>query len=114
MVQIVLGKRNIRSWLVVIAILQASLVCAQQAPKQDIPDAPSASKPVQQFPANASPPASASSNQTEPSDQGQASDRAEQPPAPNIKTVPQGGATPAPPASTNTRDQLFTIIRNVN
>ena len=110
-----LGKRNIRSLLLVFAILEWSLVWAQQAPKQEIPDAPSASKPVQQFPPTPSAPAPASPNQTAPSGQGTPSDTADQaPPAPNIKTVPEGGATPAPTGANNTRDQLFTIIRNVN
>lgn len=99
------------------------LAIAQQQPKRAIPDAPSATKPPQPFPSSTAAPTATSgaqpADQTPPPDQsapGNEGPRADQPPLPppNIKTVPEGGATPTPAPDTNSRDQIFTIIRNVN
>lgn len=102
-------------WWLAVLLLACSTLVAQQ-PKQDIPDAPSASKPVPQFPPpTTGPPGTPSSDQPAPADQGPSTDQPNpEGPVPNIKTVPEGGSAPAPDAGTNTRDQLFTIIRNVN
>lgn len=109
------GKGFTAYWLAAVVILGSVLSIAQQS-KQDIPDAPSASKPVQQFPPpTAAAPGPPSPDQPAPADQGPSTEPPNpSAPAPNIKTVPEGGATPAPASDTNTRDQLFTIIRNVN
>jgi VWFA-related protein len=111
----VVRKCDKACWWLGIVLVSSSVLVAQQQPKQNIPDAPSASKPVQQFPPpTAGTPAPASSDQIPAADQSPPSDQANPPiPAPDIKTVPEGGATPAKPEN-NTRDQLFTIIRNVN
>ena len=100
----------------------------QEKPKQDIPDAPSASRP---FP-NAPPPGSAPPSQVPqhraPQDQVPPPNQApptsssptEEPiyapgvaPAPpfNVKTVPQGGATAEHPSG---NDELYRIVANVN
>lgn len=96
--------------------------------KQDIPDAPSATRPPQPFPStppldsqtpgettteqqapqgNDVPPASSKPAPSAP-DEG----TAEPAPKPEITTVPEGGATPA--ATTNAQDELFRIVHNVN
>jgi VWFA-related protein len=109
-------------WLFAVVVLAAQLAMAQQQPKQDIPDAPSATKPPQQLPSTTATPSispgPASADTSPPSDQpspspGSGSDQSP-PPMPDIKTVPEGGATPAPAPNTNSRDQIYTIIRNVN
>jgi VWFA-related protein len=112
-----------RSFLTVM-VLSSMLAVAQQQPQQGIPDAPSATKPPQPFPSSTAaptatpgqPPADQTPpppDQNAPSNDGPGAD---QPPVPtpNIKTVPEGGATPTPAPNTNSRDQIFTIIRNVN
>lgn len=98
--------------------------------KPDIPDAPSASRPPQPFPT--APPAEpqepptadtptaeqpASGNEAPPSYSKPAPPPAEDstPPPPHpldVKTVPEGGATPDPGSSS--QDELFKITRNVN
>lgn len=125
------------SWLVILGFGLAGLVLAQTQPTQpqqtqEIPDAPlpqpgagKAPGPVlspdeipDQPPPNRLPPRDAASPSApvpaaRPQDQGSV-------PTPplNIKTVPQGGATPAPneknPTFDATQEQLFTISRNVN
>jgi len=103
--------------------------------KQDIPDAPSASRPPQPFPTT--PPAESPS---QPADEGPAAQPSTNPPVPSgnqapppaanpavpaaednaaapapppdIKTVPEGGATPD--GTSNAQDELFKITRNVN
>ena len=111
-----------RSFLTVM-VLSSMLAIAQQQPQQGIPDAPSATKPPQPFPSSTAAPTATPgqppADQTPPSDQNAPSNDgpgADQPPVPtpNIKTVPEGGATPTPAPNTNSRDQIFTIIRNVN
>jgi VWFA-related protein len=107
-------KRDKACWWLGIVLLSCSFLVAQQQPKQEIPDAPSASKPVQQFPPanSAGTPAPPPSDQTPPDDQGPAPDQGN-PPAPDIRTVPEGGATTST-SSNNTREQLFTLRRDVN
>jgi VWFA-related protein len=77
-----------------------------QQPQQNVPDAPSATRPVGQLPRNAPPPATTApdaSQQTNP-----------EPPPPNtIKTVP-AGSVPDDTSTTGTRDDLFKIIVRVN
>ena len=98
--------------------------------KQDIPDAPSASRPPQPFPttppvepqgAPATEPPSVdqppSGNEPPPSYAKPAPSAAEDattpPPHPlDVKTVPEGGATPD--AGSSSQDELFKITRNVN
>jgi len=90
--------------LALVAVL-AGVVLAQQSgetpPKppaqgQNVPDAPSATRPPQPFPM---PPAAP----TAPPPMVE--------PAPTVQQVPPGGATPTPGSG---RDQLFTLTKNVN
>jgi VWFA-related protein len=115
-------KRGTAGWLVVMICCLASGQARaqsqpeQQQPKQDIPDAPSASRPPQPFPST--PPAV----QPTPPASGEASPKPESASAPeegttaprpplNIKTVPEGGATPAPGSP---QEELYKITTNVN
>ena len=100
--------------------------------KQEIPDAPSASRPPQPFPASPpaepqglppseTPPAEqpAPGNQAPPSYANPAppnpGDNPGPPPHPlDVKTVPEGDATPPDRAATSSQDELFKITRNVN
>jgi VWFA-related protein len=111
-------------------ILAAAAASQQQTDqKQNIPDAPSASRPPQPFPApppaepQGLPPSESSAadqlpeNATPPSTANPAPPNAESnpnlPPHPvDVKTVPEGGATPDP--GSNSQDELFKITRNVN
>src|SRR5579862_7325569 len=81
--------------------------------QQDIPDAPSATRPVQPFPSNL-PPAprpQPGANQPPPSD---SSSNSSNPPAmPPVKTVPPG-AVPADQGDINTREDLYKIVTRVN
>jgi len=113
--------------------LEAAAAQQTQQPtdqKPDIPDAPSASRPPQPFPAT--PPVESqgasttepppveqapSGNETPPSSTKPAPPPAEENPTPpphplEVKTVPEGGATPSPGGSS--QDELFKITRNVN
>jgi VWFA-related protein len=103
----------------------------QADPKQEIPDAPSASRPPQPFPTtppvepHGAPPSEAPTaeqappgNDAPPSSGNPAPATAEDaptvPPHPlDVKTVPEGGATPDD-AGTTSQDELFRISRNVN
>ena len=97
--------------------------------KQEIPDAPSASRPPQPFPSTppvepqeaptAEPPVEQppSGNEAPPSTAkpapSPAADNTNPPPHPlDVKTVPEGGATPD--AGPGSQDELFKITRNVN
>ena len=103
-------------------ILTASLVGGmaaaqdqgQKQNQQDIPDAPSASRPVQPFPANlppaprsetqpGQPPAPASGSKNAPSEA--------PPPMPPVKTVPEGGASRE---GVNSREDLYTFKVTTN
>jgi VWFA-related protein len=94
----------------------------QNQPNQSIPDAPSAVQPPAALPQP--PPTPQSEQQAAPAPQqpaanepppreGQPVDQIPPGPRPplNVKTVPQGGATPE---SSDAQDQLFKIVTNVN
>lgn len=114
--------RKYRRWqgIIVSIVLGSSLAVAQEQ-KQDIPDAPSATKPVQQFPpvgaapSNPGTPPAPPAAENAPTDQAPANASGDpNAAAPDIKTVPEGGATPSTSSSNNTRDQIFTLRANVN
>lgn len=85
----------------------------QKQNQQDIPDAPSASRPVQPFPSNlppiprtetpGQPPASASGSKSAPSEA--------PPPMPPVKTVAEGGASRE---GVNSREDLYTFKVTTN
>ncbi len=86
-------------------LLLATAAAGQTAPPQNVPDAPSASRPAQTLPppGQVSPPApTVPPANPEPS---------EPPPPAEIKQVPPGTAAPVPGSS---RDQLFTLSKQVN
>ena len=76
-----------------------------QDPQQNVPDAPSATRPASQLPKSVPPPAT-----TTPDDSQQQQN--EPPPSSAIKTVP-AGSVPNDPATTS-RDDLYKIIVRVN
>jgi VWFA-related protein len=102
----------------------------QPNPKQEIPDAPSASRPPQPFPTTppvepqgqpasdaAADPHIPQANEAPPSSRNPAAsatdDKMAEPPHPlDVKTVPEGGATPD--SRSASEDELFKISRNVN
>jgi hypothetical protein len=105
------GRSSWRLGVVVFMGLLASAALSQDK-KQDIPDAPSAVRPPQPLPTL--PPA-----QEQPAEPPPAQPKTPpgdlDPTAPipfNIKTVPEGGATPDKPMATT--DDLYRIVRNVN
>jgi len=85
--------------------------------QQDIPDAPSATRPVQPFPTNLPPaprtePSTAPSlppNQAPPGESSSAP-----PPMPPVTTVPPGSVPSAPSEDVNTREDLYKIVTRVN
>jgi VWFA-related protein len=121
-------------WLAILAFLLTSILACGQSPanpqsqpnqktdQQNIPDAPSAVRPPQPFPAPAAtgptarPSAPLPANEPAPGEtpasQPGPSEAPPQPAPPvNIKTVPQGGATEERDGAS---DELFKITRNVN
>jgi len=94
---------------------------AQQEQKQEIPDAPSATRPVQPFPTappaakpEPPPPNQAPPSEANPKEHSAPAGQPEEPgpaPARTVTTVPQGGA--AQPGA-NPRDELYTVTKNVN
>jgi VWFA-related protein len=120
-----------RRWWGVVALgalLFAVVVIAagqSQAPKQEIPDAPSAKKPPAQFPtqppvssaplpeSDESPSSSKDTQKTAPKDlpEPEYAPTVTPPPMPEVKTVPEGGATPD---NDVTNDKLFTFTKTVN
>lgn len=87
---------------------------AKTPSQQDIPDAPSASKPMPQLPINPSVPSRPPANDSAPPPQRPVQEPAQQPenrPPADIRTVPSGGETRQPGSA---RDQIFTLIQNVN
>lgn len=114
-----------RAWTALAVLCLAPLAAgrAQQQPeqKQDIPDAPSATRPVQPFPnappaakSEPPPPNEAPPSEGNPKERNTPADQPERPgpaPAPTVTTVPPGGATQS---ATNARDELYTVTRNVN
>lgn len=129
-------RRSVAAVAILLFFLALGTAAAQQETqqrtdqKQEMPDAPSASRPPQPFPSTAptesqGPPATEppttepppTSNDAPPSYSNPASSRAEDktvpPPHPvDVKTVPEGGATPD--AGSSSQDELFKITRNVN
>jgi VWFA-related protein len=116
-----LGKVILQRFGIGAMILAASLAGGiaaaqdqgQKQNQQDIPDAPSASRPVQPFPSNlppvprtetpGQPPASASGSKNAPSEA--------PPPMPPVKTVPEGGASRE---GVNSREDLYTFKVTTN
>jgi VWFA-related protein len=116
-----LGKVILQGFGIGAMILAASLAGGiasaqdqgQKQNQQDIPDAPSASRPVQPFPSNlppvprtetpGRPPASASGSKNAPSDA--------PPPMPPVKTVAEGGASRE---GVNSREDLYTFKVTTN
>jgi VWFA-related protein len=131
-----MGKQRTAAGVAILLFFLALSAAAQQPAqpqpdqKQEIPDAPSASRPPQPFPSTppvqpqGTPPSEApaaeqvpSGNEAPPSSANPASptteDRTSEPPHPlDVKTVPEGGATPD--AGSASQDELFKITRNVN
>ncbi len=126
-------KRTAAGIVIILFCLALAAATAQQSDqKQDIPDAPSASRPPQPFPTNPpvesqGPPAPEppaveqppSGNEAPPTYSKPAPTPAEEatnptpPPHPlEVKTVPEGGATPS--TGSSSQDELFKITRNVN
>lgn len=117
------------SWSLAVGALLLAVSCVafgqNQPAQKEIPDAPSAKKPPSQFPTpppvNTSPlpeneQAPSSSKETReapPEDLPQPEQAPTElpPPMPPVKTVPEGGATPA---SDVTNERLFTFIKTVN
>ncbi len=90
-------------------LLAASIGLAQAKPsQQNISDAPSAKKPASELPSGPVPqmPAQAPPERPQP-----APAPPEQPASPEVKTVPQGGATAEPGSD---RDKYFTLVKEVN
>lgn len=86
----------------------------QNKPQDNIPDAPSATRPPQPFPAPTAPasPSTPAPQAPEPTNQSTpAPEPAPASPPPAIKAVPQGGETNAP---VNTRDEIYTLSTRVN
>src|SRR5204863_123888 len=87
---------------------------AQQDEQQSVPDAPSASRPAQTFPAPEAGDSLPSGPQpsTKPQPQpGPAASAPAEPPKPEVTAVPPGGAANV---AGSPRDQLYTLTRNVN
>ncbi len=120
------GRRVILA--VSVALVLAMGAQAQQAQpqadkKQDIPDAPSASRPPEAAPPLPVPPPSNSGappSNASPANAPPANpefpfpgDAGSTPPPFKVTTVPEGGATPAP-APPGPNDELYRITRNVN
>ncbi len=110
-------KAHDEHWLTIFAIAFFIIVSfvpvlAQQPPKQDLPDAPSASKPADTSFPKTTPPVNHAPEtpQQDMSDANAAAPKEAPPPMPKVKTAPPGAA-----GSANERDQLMADIRvNVN
>jgi VWFA-related protein len=115
--------------LFLLTLVAAATAQQQSDQKQNIPDAPSASRPPQPFPPappaepQGLPPSEAPTadqvpgNEVPPSTANPAAPAADTNPNPpphplDVKTVPEGGATPD--AGGSSQDELFKITRNVN
>jgi VWFA-related protein len=126
-------ERTVAGVAILLFFLALGAAAAQQqstGQKQEIPDAPSASRPPQPFPATPSVEAQGapateapateqppSGNEVPPTSTNPAPSATENestpPPHPlDVKTVPEGGAAPDP--SSSSQDELFKISRNVN
>jgi VWFA-related protein len=90
-------------------------------PQQDIPDAPSATRPVQPFPSNLPPAPKTGTpqpapppNQAPPTDFGSSTSGGNPPPMPPVKTVPPGSIPADQGNDINTREDLYKIVTRVN
>ena len=122
----VTGRGWMTASLAALLLLLGPVASVAQQQGQVIPDAPSASRPPQPFPSN--PPAepeglppsetpapsesAAPPSSTNPPDSAAANNPNPPPHPVDVKTVPEGGATPDPGSSS--QDELFKITRNVN
>ena len=131
------SKIRVASLAILVLGLTFSAI-AQQSSSQDIPDAPSASKPPSHFPTNPPPPTgmpeppaqddnaapaptSAPRSDTENGPDSSSSSKGNfgsetatpPPPMPPVKTVPQGSVPPAPP-TTPAQEELYKVSVNVN
>ena len=112
--------------LLLISLYSTGARTQTQEQQQNIPDAPSATRPPQPFPNGpaASQPAPGSASEAPPAEvpRSEPVPRSEEqpsppPPMPPIKTVPEGGATPdtaGSPDNTGSRADLYRIPVNVN
>jgi VWFA-related protein len=83
--------------------------------QQDIPDAPSATRPVQPFPSNLPPAPRPESQPAPPSNQAPPGESSSAPPPmPPVTTVPSGSVPPSTGDEINTRDDLYKLKVNVN
>lgn len=109
------GRRKV--WLVVASVcLATALATAQEQQKQEIPDAPSATRPVQPFPTTPPSAAKPEPQDTNPAEELPASPPSENetpasPPPLKITTVPEGGATQE--ASQEDLFRLATVVNQV-
>src|SRR6266704_4385416 len=116
-----LGAVVVSALLLAVAVALAQDQAQKQAGQQDIPDAPSAVRPVQPFPTNLPPsrprpeteqPAPASGQPSTSTNQPAASNEGAPPPRmPPVNTVPPGSV---PSTDMNTRDDLYKIKTQVN
>src|ERR1700751_2442685 len=90
-------------------------------PQQDIPDPPSATRPVQPFPSNLPPAPKAGTpqpapppNQAPPTDSGSSTSGGNPPPLTPVKTVPPGSIPADQGNDINTREDLYKIVTRVN
>src|SRR5215472_15496233 len=115
------GAPVVSALLVAVAVALAQDQGQKQTTQQDIPDAPSAVRPVQPFPTNLPPsrpqpnseqpapaPSGPGSSTSQPS---AANDGTPPPPMPPVKTVSPGSV---PSNDMNTRDDLYRIKTQVN
>ena len=116
-----MGQVILHSFRIVTALFVLSVIArvalaqdqAQSSPsQQDIPDAPSATRPVQPFPTNL-PPSRPPEAQPAPAAgrPAPAGSEAAPPPMPPVKTIPPGGARND---GMNSRDDLYTITVTTN
>ena len=116
-----MGQKAFSGFGTMTAVFLAAILCGitalaqdqgQKPPvQQDIPDAPSATRPVQPFPSNL-PPAprpQPAPNQPPPGD----SSSSNAPAMPPVKTLPPG-SVPADQGDINTREDLYKIVTRVN
>ena len=104
-----------------LALCLLTAVSAQDQPRQDIPDAPSAVKPPQNFPnvPTTSPPGSntpapAQDSRPPAATQPPPQSPAGPPPPLKVETVPEGGATADKAGQSPGQEQLYKITTNVN
>src|SRR6201997_2377715 len=119
------GFGKIAATLLAIICLAGGFALAQDQsqtppPQQDIPDAPSATRPANPFPSNLPPAPKTGApqptpppNQAPPTDAGSSSNGGNPPPMPPVKTVPPG-SIPADQGELNSPEDLYKIVKTVN